>query len=104
DAALARLQALIARYPDDPILKAGAVSTTLDDGRADARAPGDRLLFDADTFNRLVRRLDARGWQVIARAASDVSVNMALAAFDHAVRSNPTRTLERRHGIRGVRA
>jgi predicted amidohydrolase YtcJ len=103
DGDLDRLQALIARYPDDPIVKAGAVSITLDDGRADAKAPGDRLLFDADTLNRMVRRLDARGWQVITRAASDVSVAMALTAFEHAVRSNPDRTLERRHRIRDLR-
>ena len=49
------------------------------------------LHFQADDFNRLVRRLDARGWQIVTDAASDVAVRMTLNAYEHAVRSNPDR-------------
>ena len=44
---------------------------------------------DADDFNRLVRLLDARGWQVLTHAVGDRAVRMALNAYEHAVRSNP---------------
>ena len=111
DAELDQLQAALARYPDDPLFKAGAMSLTLDDastvteavmadqaaGPASTPAPH----FAANPFNRLVRRLDARGWQVLTRAGGDLAVRMALDAYEHAVRSNPSRTGLRRHRIEG---
>ena len=52
-----------------------------------------------DDFNRMVRLLDARGWQVLASAAGDRAVRMALNAFEHAVRSNPVPDRGRRHRV-----
>ena len=54
---------------------------------------------DADEFNKLVRLLDARGWQVMTHAVGDRAVNMALTAYEHAVRSNPLPDRGRRHRI-----
>ena len=102
------LDATTAKYPDDPLLKAGALNLTLDAGSgaasvATGTAPvstlEDGLPFDADTLNRLVRRLDARGWQIVTDAATERAVRMAVDAYQHAVRSNPGRTAERRHRI-----
>ena len=105
DSELDRLQAITAKYPDDPLFKAGALDLTLeDDGHPDASgaAATPSLHFQPDDFNRLVRRLDARGWQIVTDAASDVAVRMTLNAYEHAVRSNPGRKGERRHRIQSV--
>ena len=110
DADLDRLEAATAKYPDDPIFKAGALSLSLDDSPAateatditSARATTDAVHFDADTLNRLVRRLDARGWQILTDAATELSLRMTLTAYDHAVRSNPGRIGERRHRVQNV--
>ena len=105
DAELDRLQAITSKYPDDPLFKAGALDLTLeDDGPPDssAAAASPSLHFQADDFNRLVRRLDARGWQIVTDASSDVAVRMTLNAYEHAVRSNPNRKGERRHRVQSV--
>jgi predicted amidohydrolase YtcJ len=52
-----------------------------------------------DDLNRLVRLLDARGWQISAAATGDRAIRMALDAYDHAVRSNPLPERGRRHRI-----
>jgi hypothetical protein len=104
-----RLHQTAARYPDDPLFKAGAVHLTLDDGSnpghaaLEAAPAADGLQYQPDAFNRLVRRLDARGWQIITEAARAQSVSLTLDAYEHAARSNPDRTRERRHRIRNVR-
>jgi predicted amidohydrolase YtcJ len=109
DADLDKLQQTTSRYPDDPLLKAGALSLTLEEeGLREEPAAGREvpasLRFDPDTLNRLVRRLDARGWQIVTVAPSDATVRMSLNAYEHAVRSNPGRTAERRHRIHNVEA
>jgi predicted amidohydrolase YtcJ len=103
DAELDALEITTRKFPDDPLLKAGAVSVPLDSGPA-AAATGtepaqDSLRFDADTLNRLIRRLDARGWQILTDAATELAARMAFDAYEHAVRSNPDRVGERRHRI-----
>jgi predicted amidohydrolase YtcJ len=104
DGDLDRLQSETAKYADDPLFKAGAISLDLGDdpGSASRDIAKPALRFDTDTFNRLVRRLDARGWQVMAEAADGATMGVALNAFEHAVRSNPDRTKERRHRVEGV--
>ena len=57
---------------------------------------------DPDAFNRMVRLLDAGGWQVMTHAVGDRAVNMALTAYEHAVRSNPLPERGRRHRIEHV--
>jgi hypothetical protein len=109
DRALAELDRLMQPYPDDPLLKSGAVKVVLDGGidartaallepYADDTTDGSPAI-DPDTFNRMVRLLDARGWQVMSLATGDRAVRMALDAYQHAVRSNPVPERGRRHRI-----
>jgi predicted amidohydrolase YtcJ len=74
------------RYPDDPMLKSGVAD--LDAGTT-----------DGDGLNRLVRLLDGHGWQISIHQSSPEEEVRAAAALSHAMRSNPTRDLERRHRI-----
>jgi predicted amidohydrolase YtcJ len=107
DAELDALADVLARYPDDPLFKSGAVALAVagdaaDPGAEDSTAQsgeraGNRI--DADTLNRLVRRLDARGWQILTTAASERALAMTLDAYAHAVRSNRDSRRPRRHRI-----
>jgi predicted amidohydrolase YtcJ len=74
------------RYPDDPMLKSGVADV-------------DAGTVDADGLNRLVRLLDGRGWQITIHQASADEEARATTALSHAMRSNTTRDLERRHRI-----
>jgi len=108
DADLDQLELTTRKFPDDPLLKAGAVSVALDSGpvlpgMASEPAAG-ALRFDADTLNRLIRRLDARGWQILTGASTELSARMAFDAYQHAVRSNPDRPGERRHRLEHLTA
>ena len=108
DADLDQLEVTTRKFPDDPLLKAGAVSVALDGGVPSAAAasesPADTLHFDADTLNRLIRRLDARGWQILTGASTELSARMAFDAYAHAVKSNPDRRGERRHRLEHLSA
>ena len=86
DEDVASLDDVLKRYPDDPLFKAGA-----------ARVATDGI--DRDALNKLVRLLDARGWQVMIEADSADEAGMARTAFRHAARSNPAPARERRHRI-----
>jgi len=83
---VASLDDVLKRYPDDPLFKAGA-----------ARVPMDGI--DRDALNKLVRLLDARGWQVMIEAESNQEAEMARTAFKHAERSNQQPARERRHRL-----
>ena len=110
--AIAELQDVAKQYPDDPLFKAGAIKINLDgvidahtaamlEPYADDTASGAPTM-DPDAFNRIVRLLDAGGWQVMTHAVGDRAVNMALTAYEHAVRSNPLPERGRRHRIEHV--
>jgi predicted amidohydrolase YtcJ len=113
--AFARLESLSRQYPDDPIFKMGGARITLDgsvesleasmlqpyEGKEDDDGAG-KVGIDVDAFNRFVRLLDARGWQVTAESSGDRAVRMALNAFEHAARSNPEPERGRRHRLDGV--
>jgi predicted amidohydrolase YtcJ len=103
------LDAIIKQYPDDPLLKARAIKVTLD-GVVESQTAamlepyatdGSSVspTIDPDDYNRMVRLLDARGWQIMTHAAGDRAVRMALNAYEHAVRSNPRPEQGRRHRI-----
>ena len=106
---MAELDAIAKRYPDDPLFKAGAIKVVLDGAieahtaamlrpyanEVNAGAP----TITPDDFNRMVRLLDARGWQVLTHATGDRAVRMALDAYEHAVRSNPAPERGRRHRV-----
>ena len=110
--AIAELQEVAKQYPDDPLFKAGAIKINLDgvidahtaamlEPYADETAAGAPTM-DPDAFNRIVRLLDSGGWQVMTHAVGDRAVNMALTAYEHAVRSNPLPERGRRHRIEHV--
>lgn len=110
--AFKQLESLSSKYPDDPIFKMGGGRVAVDgpvksfdaamlqpyDGKPDSGP--DRV--DPDAFNRFVRLLDARGWQLTAEASGDRAVRMALDAIEHAARSNSQPERGRRHRIEGV--
>jgi predicted amidohydrolase YtcJ len=109
DAQVEGLDAIAKQYPDDPLFKGGAVSIDLD-GDVEARTAAmiepytdsdetGSTSIDPDDFNRLVRLLDARGWQVLTSASGDRAVRMTLDAYQHAVRSNPVPERGRRHRV-----
>ena len=109
ESVIGELSAVAKGYPDDPLFKAGAIKIELDGvvetqtaamlapyaNSTDSGTPA----MDADAFNKLVRLLDAGGWQVMTHAVGDRAVNMALTAYEHAVRSNPLPDRGRRHRI-----
>ncbi len=111
DSDLDRLEAATAKYADDPLLKAGAVALSVDRPAGNAPPAGESAArteegfrIDPDALNKAMRRLDARGWQIIADAGSDMAVTMTLDAYEHAVRSNRGRVKERRHRIENPEA
>jgi predicted amidohydrolase YtcJ len=105
----ARLLTASRRHPDDHLFKTGAVNLTIDgaiENHAAAllapyakRQSAGEPAIAADDLNRLVRLVDAEGWQVMAEASGDRAVRMALNAYTHAARSNPTPARGRRHRI-----
>ena len=113
ETAIAELDAVAKRYPDDPLFKAGAIKIMLD-GVIEAHtaamlapyADDDETTgsptIEPNDFNRMVRLLDAGGWQVMTHAVGDRAVNMALTAYEHAVRSNPLPERGRRHRIEHI--
>jgi predicted amidohydrolase YtcJ len=97
EGALRRIEAVWREFPDDARLKTGAVVMDLAAAETDDEpAPGP------DDFNRFVRLLDAQGWQVMTTARRDQGVRMALNAYRHAARSNPSPQRGRRHRIEGA--
>jgi predicted amidohydrolase YtcJ len=86
DEDVAALDDVLKRYPDDPLFKAGATKVSTDG-------------IDQDALNKLVRLLDARGWQVMIEAGSPEEREMARTAFAHAERSNGRLERERRHRL-----
>lgn len=112
--ALAGLDALSSKYPDDPLFKVGGVKITLDGpvesfsaamlepyvGKSEG-VSGDTAVAP-DDLNRMVRLLDARGWQVTTGAVGDRAVRMALDAYAHAERSNPAPVRGRRHRVERI--
>ena len=109
DEARARLAEAAKRYPDDPLLKTGAVKIAVDgvieahtaamlSPYANRETPGAPRI-DPDALNRLVRLVDAEGWQIMTHAIGDGAVRMTLDAYQHAARSNARPARGRRHRI-----
>jgi predicted amidohydrolase YtcJ len=83
---IAKLDPVLVKYSDDPLMKSGAASVPLE-------------TVDGDSLNRLVRLLDGRGWQVSIETDAPEEVEQARTAFAHAVRSNRSVVRERRHRV-----
>lgn len=99
-------------YPDDPLLKAGAVKL-MADGVIEAhtaamlepyanKATSGMATFTSAELNRIVTLLDRRGWQIWIHAIGDRGIRMALDAFEAAGRANPAPARGRRHRIEHI--
>jgi predicted amidohydrolase YtcJ len=104
--------AIAKRYPDDPLLKTGLATITLD-GSVESQsaamlapyAPkgstdGDLRITPAE-LSKMVAMLDARGWQIAVDAAGDRGARLALDAFG-AVAKNAQAVKAPRHRIENV--
>lgn len=99
-------------YPDDPLLKAGAVKLMVDgvieSHTAAMLAPyANRSTkglpnYTADELNAIVAMLDRRGWQVWIHAIGDAGIRMALDAFAAAASANEPPPRGRRHRIEHI--
>lgn len=107
-----RLDAVWKQYPDDPLLKTGAVELVVDGAvkthtaavpiaSADKKAAG-RTSYSPDELNRVVAMMDRRGWQVLIHAVGDREIRMALNAYAHAASVNPAPARGRRHRIERI--
>jgi hypothetical protein len=107
-----RLDALRVKYPDDPVLKAGAVKL-MADGVIEAHTAAmlapytnqrttGRANFTPEALTRIVTLLDRRGWQILVHAIGDGAIRMSLDAFEAASRANPAPARGRRHRIEHV--
>ena len=109
---LSRYAEIRSKYPDDPLLKSGALVLQLDGDIATRSAAllepyeegteSGETTMSPDDLNRFVRLADADGWQVITRATGDRAVRMGLDAYAHALRSNRRPSRGRRHQIQGL--
>ena len=112
EADLDRFDAVRKKYPDDPLLKAGAVKLVVDGVVESHTAALLAPYTDKPTrglpnytpaqLNRIVTLLDRRGWQVLIHAIGDRGVRMALDAFEVAQAANPPPARGRRHRIEHI--
>jgi predicted amidohydrolase YtcJ len=112
DADLARFDVVREKFPDDPLLKTGAVKIMLDgviESHTAAmlapyanRATKGHLNIPQERLNQLVEQLDKDGWQVMIHAIGDGGVRAALDAFEHAGKVNKAPARGRRHRVEHI--
>jgi predicted amidohydrolase YtcJ len=109
---LERFEAVRRQFPDDPLLKAGAVKLFVDgvvesktaamlEPYEDSTIAGTPAFTPAE-LTRLVTLLDAHGWQIFAHAIGDRAIRMTLDAYQHAAQVNPAPDRGRRHRIEHI--
>jgi hypothetical protein len=107
-----RFDAVRKQFPDDPLLKAGAIKLYVDGvvesytaamlaQYANRRTTGTANFTPAE-LTRIVTMLDKRGWQVMVHAIGDRAIRMSLDAFEHAATVNPPPERGRRHRIEHI--
>jgi predicted amidohydrolase YtcJ len=107
-----RLDAVWRRFPDDPLLKTGAIKLFIDGvieshtavmlaPYANAPTSGTPL-WEPAAFDRVISMMDARGWQVWVHAIGDGGVRMTLDAYEKAAAANPAPARGRRHRIEHI--
>ena len=112
DGELTMFEAARTEFPDDPVLKAGAVKLMLD-GVVEShtaamlepyenRATSGQINFTQSELDRIVAMLDKRGWQIFIHAIGDRGIRSALDAFEHAAQANPPPSRGRRHRIEHI--
>jgi predicted amidohydrolase YtcJ len=100
------------QQPDTPLLRTGIVKMMLDGVASTHTAfmlapytnrpsPGTTF-FPRDEFERIVRLLDGRGWQIMVHALGDGAVRMGLDAFERAAAANAAPARGRRHRLEHV--
>lgn len=102
-----RLEALWKKYPDDPLLKSGAIEIPLGAGEAASGTRGRQDASAADglasltpaALDRIVQAMDRRGWQVITHAVGDSAVRMTLDAYARASELDALPARGRRHRL-----
>jgi predicted amidohydrolase YtcJ len=111
-AALTRFEAVRKRFPDDPLLKAGAIKLYADGvvetytaamlaPYANKKTTGTPN-FTPQELTRIVTLLDRGGWQVMVHAIGDRAIRMSLDAFERAASVNPSPQRGRRHRIEHI--
>ena len=104
---------LVKKYPDDPVLKAGAIKLMADgviesytaamlEPYSTRTNQSGEPRFSPDELNRLVADLDKRGWQVMIHAIGDRAIRMSLDAFERAAQLNAAPARGRRHRIEHI--
>lgn len=114
EAAISELDAVRERYPDDPLLKTGAVTVDVDGTIASHtaamlapyanRTSRGLTMFTPEQLQHLTSLLDQDDWQILMRARGDRGVRLALDAYAHVARTNPAPARGRRHRIEHVEA
>ena len=102
-----------ARYPDDPLFKAGAVKI-MGDGVVESytaamlepyttrpKESGTPNATDEE-LDRVVTMMDRRGWQIMIHAIGDRAIRQALDAYERAAAANPRPERPRRHRIEHI--
>jgi predicted amidohydrolase YtcJ len=111
-AELDELDRFRSKYPDDPLLKAGAIALSLDgsvqshtasllEPYTDRKIRG-RARYTEEELQRTIRALDDRGWQIVMEAAGDGAVKLALDAYVRALPEPAAPGRERRHRLAGI--
>jgi predicted amidohydrolase YtcJ len=109
-----RMDALWAKYRDDPTLKTGAIKMYAD-GVIESRTaamlapyandPGvGALNYTPDDLKRIVALMDKRGWQILIHAIGDRAIRLSLDAFEEAASTNPAPARGRRHRLEHIEA
>jgi predicted amidohydrolase YtcJ len=109
------LEQVRTRFPDDPVLKTGAIKLVADGvieshtaamlaPYANRPSSKGEAQITPEQLTRVVGMLDARGWQVMTHAIGDAAVRMALDAYEAAAKANPAPAHGRRHRIEHAQA
>jgi predicted amidohydrolase YtcJ len=107
-----RLDSLRKAHPDTPTLRLGMVKLYADgviEARtaymlqpyANAPTTGNPEMTPAE-MARIVKLMDARGWQIEIHAIGDAGIRMALDAFEQAAAQNPAPARGRRHRLEHI--
>ena len=123
DSQLDALDRVRRQYPDDPLLKSGAVAVALDGSvesqtalmlepyatrsalgttTESSRKRNGLSRYTPDELRRVVTALDGRGWQIIMQADGDGAVKLGLDAYSSVLTGTAAAARERRHRLAGI--
>ncbi len=109
---LDELDRLRNQYPDDPLLKTGAIALSID-GSVESQTASllepytgrklkGRARYTVEELQRTIKALDDRGWQIVMEAAGDGAVRLALDAYSRALPEPAAPDRDRRHRLAGI--